>query len=242
MERKESKGTVCMYSWQVLELQGHYHHNHPVMAHLEENTPHSLSLCLSISLHLFIWPCSNQSVCSHFLIDCKLCVCVSVCVCYVKWTKNSLPVAILSDFCERCCLKVYIRVHAWWVKRKLVVTCAVLGGQQRDCVTVGLKGSRTHSLTKTHTSALSNLALLELELLALLSKADFLKTVKRHIIKKHKHTKPSHTHTHIYTHKFSGELQWVCSWKTCLWSDKNGVVFEDLDYIRAQTRRTLSLE
>ncbi len=79
------------------------------------------------------------------------------------------------------------------------MTCAVLGGQQRDSVTVGLKGSRTHSHTKTHTSALSNLALLELELLALLSKADFLKTVKRHIIKKHKHTKPSHTHTYTHT-------------------------------------------
>lgn len=141
-----------MYSWQVLNLQGHYHHNHQVMTHLEgweRNTPFSLiSHCLSTSLHLFIWPCSNQSVCSGFLADC----------CVYVWKFDELNTARGRGDVEppvSGCLKVHkVECGRRRVVKSLWHVAYLVDGSVIACC----REPNTHTHKHTHISARNNLS------------------------------------------------------------------------------------
>lgn len=108
----------------------------------EQGAPHSLPLRVSLPLFTSpFWPCSNQSACSWFLADCRL-LCVAA-----KWDESGTLFGSHDvELRASDCWGARVQVHAWRVKRKVVVTCGMLGGQQRDSM---LQGGRTH--THTHT-------------------------------------------------------------------------------------------
>lgn len=104
----------------------------------EQNSPPPLfffpSASLFSSLHLSVWPCSNQSVCRQFLADCKLCPTVFV------WSKMSWKRCDL-ELCvcvwERSVWKVYDESRGKWLWH---VLCSV--SSSSDSM---LQGNRTNA-------------------------------------------------------------------------------------------------
>lgn len=133
----------------MLELQGHYPPNHPVMTHWERwerNTPHFLFP--PVSLPLFPSPFDLAAVNQHARdpshhFELRVSLCAKLDELKTLFWRSRFPAV-----CERACVrKCALKSVCDESRGKVVVTCGMLGGQQRDSMS---QGSTTHRHTHTH--------------------------------------------------------------------------------------------